>query len=66
MPRYGYLFEFPSNTVQQPPVTLHNLLSRGGPHELLLDLGDRFTLARTLASSLLRLHECGWVHTSFR
>ncbi|KAH6695987.1 prion-inhibition and propagation-domain-containing protein [Leptodontidium sp. MPI-SDFR-AT-0119] len=66
LPRYGYLFEFPSNTVQQPPVTLHDLLSRGGPHELLLDLGDRFTLARTLASSLLRLHECGWVHTSFR
>jgi len=66
LPRYGYLFEFPSNTVQQPPVTLHDLLSRGGPHELLLDLGDRFTLARTLASSLLRLHECDWVHTSFR
>jgi hypothetical protein len=66
LPRYGYLFGFPPNVVQQPPITLHDLLSRGGPHELLLDLGDRFTLARTLASSLLRLHECDWVHTSFR
>lgn len=66
LPRYGYLFQIPSKAVQQPPVTLHDLLARGGPHKTLLDLGDRFTLARNLASSLLRIHECRWVHASFR
>lgn len=64
--RYGYIFDLPSGTILQPPLTLYDVMERGGQHENLFNLGDRFAIARSVASSVLRLHDCGWIHTAFR
>ena len=60
-PRFGYLFRLPDGAVAKPPTSLYDILSRGSDG-LLPDLGDRFELAKVLAASVLRLHDCGWVH----
>lgn len=60
-PRFGYLFRLPEDAEHSPPQSLFTLLARG-PDALLPDLGDRFELARALAASVIRLHDCGWVH----
>lgn len=64
--RYGYIFSLPNDTIMQPPLSLYDLMERGGQHENLFNLGDRFAIARAVSSSLLRLHDCGWTHTAFR
>ena len=60
-PRFGYLFRLPEDARHSPPQSLFSLLARG-PDALLPDLGDRFELARALAASVIRFHDCGWVH----
>ena len=61
-PRFGYLFRLPEDARHSPPRSLFSLLARG-PDALLPDLGDRFELARALAASVIRFHDCGWVHS---
>jgi hypothetical protein len=63
--RYGYLFEIPPNMAPVQPVSLHDLLMRG-KNAVLPDLGDRFAIAQALATSVIRLHDCGWVHAALR
>ncbi len=60
-PRFGYLFRLPEDARHSPPQSLFTLLARG-PDALLPDLGDRFELARAVAASVIRFHDCGWVH----
>lgn len=60
-PRFGYLFRLPGGVVSRLPISLFDALSRGS-QGLLPDLGSRFELARKLAASIVRLHDCGWVH----
>jgi hypothetical protein len=64
MPRHGILHRVPSGSESRPPVTLFNLMAR--QYEKVPDLNERFVLARALATSVNRLHDCGWLHTSFR
>lgn len=64
--RYGYVFALPPGSAARPPASLLQLLARTGPNARLPDLGDRFRIAQALAAALLRLHDCGWIHTAFR
>lgn len=60
-PRFGYIFGLPERATAKAPTSLFDVLSRG-PQGLLPDLGSRFELARRLAASVVRLHDCDWVH----
>lgn len=59
--RFGIVYTFPST--QSTPFRLHYLLKGGGtkgmrpPH-----IGQRLTLAKTLAACLQSVHVSGWVH----
>lgn len=65
LPRFGFLYELPSGSVNSPPATLLDLLARG--HNIQVpDLGERFALAQALAISIMRLHDCGWIHGAIR
>jgi hypothetical protein len=64
--RYGYIFRLPPQCAVRVPATLHDMMRRVGPNDRIPVLGDRFRLARVLALSMLRLHDCGWIHTAFR
>ncbi|KAL2831450.1 hypothetical protein BDW59DRAFT_140183 [Aspergillus cavernicola] len=62
--RTAFLYQLPRSQDIQPVgniVTLHGRINdqsfRGRP-----PLGSRFLLAHTLASTLLGIHTCGWVH----
>ncbi|KUJ13130.1 uncharacterized protein LY89DRAFT_721898 [Mollisia scopiformis] len=63
-PRYGMIYRLPQSASREV-VSLYNLLDRS-EDPLLPDLGDKFKLAKILVTALLRLHDCGWVHGSFR
>ena len=63
--RYGLLYRLPLDAAEVPPVTLYDLLARGET-AFLPDLGDRFILAQAISQSVLRLHDCGWVHAGLR
>lgn len=64
-PRYGLVFKMPPGSASIEPVTLYDILGRGETG-MLPDLGSRFALAQSISQSLLRLHDCGWVHASLR
>lgn len=63
-PRHGIVHRVPSGSQSRAPVTLYDLMAR--QNEKVPDLNERFDLARALTTSILRLHDCGWLHTSFR
>ncbi|KAB8766474.1 hypothetical protein FH972_026634 [Carpinus fangiana] len=63
-PRHGIVHRLPAGSAIRAPVTLYDLMAR--QHERVPDLNERFDLARALSTSILRLHDCGWLHTSFR
>jgi len=63
--RYGFLYHLPPNVAASTPVTLYDLLARDGSY-VLPELGDRFVLAQAISQSILRLHDCGWVHAGLR
>ncbi|KAK5465309.1 hypothetical protein LTS15_001872 [Exophiala xenobiotica] len=64
--RLGYIFELPLHVATKPPCSLFDFLARDGENTLLADLGDRFAIARSISAAMMRLHDCGWVHTAFR
>ena len=64
-PRYGLIFKSPRHNTTTLPTSLYELLGKNEDSSL-PDLGQKFDLAKQLASSILRLHDCGWIHGSFR
>jgi len=61
---FGLVFALPG-TSKESPKTLKSLIRQLRPREKRLNLpflGDVFTLARTLASSVLEFHKAGWFH----
>jgi hypothetical protein len=63
-PRYGMIFRTPDANKGYPK-TLYDLLINVD-ESTLPNLGDKFELARSLTTSILRLHDCGWIHGAFR
>ncbi|MCJ1282089.1 hypothetical protein MMC26_001412 [Xylographa opegraphella] len=63
--RYGFLFALPSAAQPILPLTLQDLLSRASPG-ILPPLNERFRMAESIARSVVRLHDCGWVHAALR
>ncbi|KFY22789.1 hypothetical protein V493_06320 [Pseudogymnoascus sp. VKM F-4281 (FW-2241)] len=62
--RFGFLFSLPPQAQPIPPSSLHDLLARGA--KTLPHLGERFEIARMIATSIIRLLDCGWVHAALR
>jgi hypothetical protein len=65
--RIGFVFELPSDDVDSEsevnPVTLYQMLTLSSENKLPTPaLGDRFVLARTLASALALFHASKWLH----
>lgn len=60
--RFGWIFAMPSNSKRSTLRSLHSILgnSRYKP-----TLSQRIALASNLASSLLHLHTCDWIHKGF-
>lgn len=62
----GYAFRLPECAPPgQAPLTLYDLLKRvERPHQPkdIPDLGERFELAKALASTVFNIHNIGWVH----
>lgn len=63
--RYGLLFRLPPFAAPNLPATLNDILARQSSLRL-PELGDRFALAQAISQSILRLHDCGWVHRGLR
>ncbi|MCJ1318062.1 hypothetical protein MMC15_003389 [Xylographa vitiligo] len=63
--RYGILFALPPSAQPILPFTLQDLLSRALTG-ILPPLDDRFRMAESIARSVIRLHDCGWVHAALR
>ncbi|KAH7371294.1 hypothetical protein BKA66DRAFT_444244 [Pyrenochaeta sp. MPI-SDFR-AT-0127] len=63
---YAFVFNYPSDVTDAPPITLFELIRR--PHSVTpgLSLAQRFRVAQSIAKSLNALHADGWVHKSFR
>lgn len=63
---YAFVFDFPLEATDAPPVTLFDLIRR--PHSITpgLSLKNRFKIAQSIAKSLVALHADNWVHKSFR
>ena len=59
--RSGLLYEMPSVSHGKlgTMITLHEMLKKGGS---ILDLGDRFRLAFSLANAVYELHTVSWLH----
>lgn len=65
-PRYGLIFSpLPAMAQTTLPVSSHDILLRSSPG-LLPHLGDRFRMAEKIATSVIRLHDCSWVHAALR
>ena len=62
--RFGFLFELPDGAQPLPPTSLHDILARGT--KSLPNLGERFLISRKIATSVIRLLDCGWVHAALR
>jgi Prion-inhibition and propagation len=63
--KIGFALEFPSREVdsEESPVTLYRMLKLSSDRKLTTPaLGDRFVLARTLASALALFHASKWLH----
>ena len=43
-------------------MTMHEILMRGLTSIDILDLGERFELAKALVSTVFEIHTMGWVH----
>ena len=63
--RYGFIFALPPPTQPVLPSTLQDLLSRTVTG-ILPPLDERFRMAESIARSVIRLHDCGWVHAALR
>ncbi|MCJ1292060.1 hypothetical protein MMC34_003610 [Xylographa carneopallida] len=63
--RYGFLFALPPPAQPILPLTLQDLLSRALTG-ILPPLNERFRMAESIARSVIRLHDCGWVHAALR
>lgn len=64
----GYAFKVPPDvTAGQKPITLHQLLTNPNmrPSDV-PDLGDRFELAKVLATTVFEILNIGWLHKNIR
>ena len=60
-PRFGVVYRFPDK--HSTPFRLHYFLKGGGPKRLRPPhIGQRFTLAKTVAACIQDVHLSGWVH----
>lgn len=58
---FGIVYKFPNS--ERTPVRLHYLLQGGGSRELRVPhIGQRLTLAKTLAACVQSLHTSRWIH----
>jgi serine/threonine protein kinase len=60
-----FIFEYPAHSGNIMPQSLYDLICSTEP-DFKLELGQRFHLARTVASSIGALHCDGWLHKSIR
>lgn len=59
----GYAFRPPPSAgPDDKPITLHDAIRRTKSADDVPDLGDRFELAKALASTVYEIHNLGWVH----
>ncbi|KAF4632468.1 hypothetical protein G7Y89_g5657 [Cudoniella acicularis] len=74
-PRYGMIFRAPyaetaaAAEAKKTPESLYDILGNNYTaieDSALPNLGDKFELAKSLVVSILRLHDCGWIHGAFR
>jgi serine/threonine protein kinase len=63
---YAFLFEFPSDTQESPPVSLYVLIEPDTAMRDCTSLPTRFHIALSIAKSLAAFHADDWVHKSFR
>jgi len=65
--KYSFVFALPSNDTDPTalPVTLWDLLESKDPRAI-PSLGDRFNLAKALASALALLHATRWLHKGLK
>lgn len=64
--RLGFIYRFPNNDSSQDLITLQDMLSQAKKCQYRPPLGERFELARKLASALSLLHATDWIHKSLR
>lgn len=63
----GYAFRLPSDSLPgQQPLTLHQLLTNVKSSGDIPSLGERFELAKALASTVFEIHNIGWVHKNIQ
>jgi hypothetical protein len=63
----GYAFRLPPGALPgQKPSTLHQLLTQVKSGTDIPDLGERFELAKALASTLFEIHNVGWMHKNIQ
>lgn len=63
----GYAFRLPPEAQPgQAATTLHQLLTRHRSGSDIPDLGERFELAKILASTVFEIHNLGWMHKNIQ
>ena len=63
----GYMFRPPKDAVPgKEPVSLHDLLSQVQSSTDIPELGDRFALAKAVASTIFEFHNINWLHKNIQ
>lgn len=59
----GYLFRVPEHAVPgRDPISLYQIFNDAQTRADIPDLGDRFYLARAIATTVFEFHNIGWMH----
>lgn len=63
----GYMFRPPKDAVPgKEPISLHDLLSQVQSSADIPELGDRFALAKAVASTIFEFHNINWLHKNIQ